>query len=482
MSLVQEYIGQHSEVAFAELVRRHINLVYSVALRFTDNSPDAEDIAQAVFIILAKKAAGLRASTVLTGWLYETTRLTALQFLRTRNRRHYHEQEAYVQSTLENSEADALWVQLKPLLENAMSQLNEKERTLLALRFFENRTGTESAAILGLGEWAARKRAARALEKLRNYFSRHGVNSTTTILEQTISANSIQAAPSALAKSVAVAAIAKGGAASASTLTLIQGALKLMAWTKAKTAAAAGLAAILVIGGTTFVVEVCLPAPEVQGMWQATLPLVGGYGVKAGESPKTRLVLKIVKTNGEYQATGDSIDQGYKDVPISVLDYKYPHLHVEVTDSSFDGTINRWGTKISGKWKENSASGPLVWTRTTQPPTFPEPLADEEFAPRADSDLQGFWKGNIKTGKSGLEVNIKIAEPSHGTFRADFYCPPQGGGRQPATVSYDGTTIKLMPMAGYGMFEGQLRNGGKEMVGKWIQNGRQIPTTFALAN
>src|SRR5579864_9243176 len=147
MDLVREYVGRNSEEAFAELVRRHINLVYSVALRFTENCPDAEDIVQAVFIILAKKAASLRANTVLTGWLYETTRLTALQFLRTRNRRHHHEQEAYMQSTPENSEADALWVQLKPLLESAMSQLNEKERTLLALRFFENRTGTESAAI-----------------------------------------------------------------------------------------------------------------------------------------------------------------------------------------------------------------------------------------------------------------------------------------------------------------------------------------------
>jgi len=196
------------------------------------------------------------------------------------------------------------------------------------------------------------------------------------------------------------------------------------------------------------------------------------------------MILKIVKANGAYQATGDSIDQGLKDVPMSVFNYKYPHLHVEVagTPDSFDGTINRWGTKISGKWKENDASGPLVLTRTTKPPPFPEPLADEEFSPRADSDLQGFWKGKIGLGKNGLEVNIKITGPSHGTFRADFYCPPQGGGRQPASVSYDGATVKLMPMAGYGMFEGQLRNGGKEMVGKWIQGGRQMSTTFALAN
>src|SRR6185312_4064574 len=126
MELVREFAERASEAAFTELVRRHVNLVYSVALRFTGNATDAEDIVQAVFIILAKKAARLRSHTVLTGWMYETTRFAALQFLRTGARRTQREQEANMQSTIENQTSDEIWRQIGPVLEQAMSHLNEK--------------------------------------------------------------------------------------------------------------------------------------------------------------------------------------------------------------------------------------------------------------------------------------------------------------------------------------------------------------------
>jgi len=100
MELVGEFARNHSEAAFTELVRRHLNLVYAIARRGTESDSDAQDVAQTVFVILARKAAGLRAGTVLTGWLYETTRYTSACVQRSNARRHTREQEAYMQSTL----------------------------------------------------------------------------------------------------------------------------------------------------------------------------------------------------------------------------------------------------------------------------------------------------------------------------------------------------------------------------------------------
>ena len=251
MDLIQEYADRDSEPAFAGLVDRHIHFVYSVAFRYTGNSTDAEDVTQVVFIILAKKAASLRQRTTLTGWLYEATRMAAAALVRTKLRQQAREQKAYMQSTLNDSDTSEIWRQLGPVLEEAMNRLNERERALLALRFFENKTAAETAALLGIREDAAHKRAARALEKMRRFFLKRGIDSTTAIIAGAISANALQVAPVALAKSVTAVAITKGATVSGSTLTLIKGALKIMAWTKAKTAIVAGSVVVLITAVVT---------------------------------------------------------------------------------------------------------------------------------------------------------------------------------------------------------------------------------------
>ncbi len=250
-SLLRQYAEDNSEEAFAALVSRHINKVHSVALRHTRNPGLAEEITQAVFAILAKKASRLDKRVVLSGWLYQTARLASVTFLRSEIRRSHREQEAHMQSTV-NGPAEETWAQIAPLLDLAMGSLNESDRHAVVLRFFDGKSMREVGAAIGTTEDTAKKRVGRALEKLRNFFARHSVHSTTAIIAGVISSNSVQAAPAALAQSVTAAAIAKGASASGSTLTLEKGALKVMAWTKAKSVIGVGVA-ILLAAGTAIV-------------------------------------------------------------------------------------------------------------------------------------------------------------------------------------------------------------------------------------
>jgi RNA polymerase sigma factor (sigma-70 family) len=241
--LLRRYAEEHSDEAFAGLVRRHVNLVYSVALRQTRDPNNAEEITQAVFIILAKKAKGLRHARALSSWLFQTTRLTAANFVRSDLRRRQREQEAYMQSTV-NESGGEVWTRIAPLLDNAVEHLREKDRQAVTLRFYQGHDLREVGMAMGASEEAAKKRVNRALEKLRTFFKRRGVIVSLTSIAGAIATNSVQAAPVTLAKAATAAALSKGAVASGSTLVLAKGALKIMAWTKAQTTAAT----VLILG------------------------------------------------------------------------------------------------------------------------------------------------------------------------------------------------------------------------------------------
>src|SRR5437773_2115527 len=137
LDLLEQYARLNSEEAFATLVHRHLDLVYSAALRQVRSPELAEEVAQSVFTDLSRDAGRLQSETVLTGWLYQVARRTAVDVVRRESRRQLREQIA-VELTDMNTEP-SIWSQIEPLLEEAMESLDATERSAILLRFFENR-------------------------------------------------------------------------------------------------------------------------------------------------------------------------------------------------------------------------------------------------------------------------------------------------------------------------------------------------------
>jgi RNA polymerase sigma factor (sigma-70 family) len=205
--LLREFVERDSERAFAEIVARHANLVYSAALRQTGEPESAREVAQAVFADLARKAATLSVDVVLAGWLFRGARFAALSYLRAERRRQARETQA-MELQGANTAPEPEWRQLLPILDEAMAALDDPERDAVVLRFFDKRDLRTVGAAFGVSEDAAQKRVSRALEKLREFFLRRGVAISVGTLAAGLPVHAVQAAPAGLAASLSVGALA----------------------------------------------------------------------------------------------------------------------------------------------------------------------------------------------------------------------------------------------------------------------------------
>ncbi len=248
IELLHEYAASQSEQAFATLVGRFVDLVYSAALRQVRDPHLAEEVTQTVFIRLARKAGTIRGGVILSGWFFRTTRFVSSEVVRMENRRRRREQKAM--ETVLESGGESPWEQIAPLLDDAIAGLSETDRNAMLLRFFEGKSLKEVGLALGMNDDAAEKRITRALEKLRSFLAQRGKVISASVLSGALSASAVQAAPAALAASVTAAGMLSGATAG-SALTL--GSLKFMAWTNLKSAVAVGVCAIT--AGTTLVIE-----------------------------------------------------------------------------------------------------------------------------------------------------------------------------------------------------------------------------------
>jgi RNA polymerase sigma factor (sigma-70 family) len=240
--LLRSYVDHRCEQAFAGIVARHIHLVYSAALRQTGGNADlAQDITQNVFVDLARKAASLPRDVLLPGWLYRHTCFTAAKAVRTESRRRVREQAAVEMNAAEDN-PEPPWLEVAPILDEAVNSLAEGDREAVVLRFFQGQEFQAVGMALGISEEAARKRVTRSLERLRTFFSARGVTVSVIGLLGLLASQSVVAAPAGLTATVTATSIA--GAASGGTLTFLL--LKFMTITKAKMSVVAVAVAALV--------------------------------------------------------------------------------------------------------------------------------------------------------------------------------------------------------------------------------------------
>jgi RNA polymerase sigma factor (sigma-70 family) len=229
LDLLGQFAREKSQDAFTALVSRHVNLVYSAALRQVRSPQLAEEIAQSVFADLARNACSLAGGgdasspKTLTPWLYAVTRRTAIDVIRKESRRQLREQIA-VELTNMNATPDSgtgvppVWTDIEVHLDDAMAALDETDRSAVLLRYFEHKNLREVGEALGASDDAAQKRVSRAVERLREFFSKRNVTIGAGGLAVVISANAVQAAPIGLTATISAAAFLAGTAVHTSTI------------------------------------------------------------------------------------------------------------------------------------------------------------------------------------------------------------------------------------------------------------------------
>ena len=268
--LMRQYVRHGSQAAFAALVRRYGGLVHATCLREVDDPALAEDAAQVVFLLLARRAPSLLRAESLAGWLFRAARFCARNALRQERRRKVHEQEVMEDMTRAHLNGPPLpsWDHLEPLLNAALAALRPHEQEVVLLRYLEGASWRETAARLGLAEDAAQKRGTRAVDKMRRFVNKQGLMLSLAALTALLSEEAARAAPlPAAVIAQASGAASDAGLSSPNVTSVFQGLLHTMKMTKI-TAALGGLAVAGTVGGVLWAQSAPKPLSPVQVLGQ----------------------------------------------------------------------------------------------------------------------------------------------------------------------------------------------------------------------
>jgi RNA polymerase sigma factor (sigma-70 family) len=244
--LLREYISSRSAAAFEELVRRNADMVYSAARRQMGEGHLAEDVTQAVFLLLAQKAS--RISAGVAGWLIGVTYNACRNARRIAARRAFHERRAWKMKLAEaSSDHEIGWNEYAPMVDAAMSRLGRGDRDAIAMRYLRGSSYKDVGMSLGISEEAARKRVDRAIERLRGLLRETTAVPAVAVLGAQLLAKGTEAAPVAIVeKLVGLSTAGTKGALAGSIAAKTGQAMTLL---KLKLAAAVVLAVGVALGG-----------------------------------------------------------------------------------------------------------------------------------------------------------------------------------------------------------------------------------------
>lgn len=470
VDLLRRYAEHRNEHAFAQLVQRHVNLVYSVALRQVNGDAHlAADAVQLVFTDLARKAPSLLGHRVLAAWLFTSARFAAAKLVRGEQRRHAREQEAQLMHTLNDSDDTAAqldWERVRPVLDEVIGELGESDREAILLRFFEGRDYVSIGEKLHLAHNTARMRVERALDKLRAQLERRGVRSTSAALATVLANQAVLAAPAGLAATVTGAALA-GGA------------------TLAGGAALAGAAGGAAAAGTTFmsITKLQIGLAGVFAVAGAT-----GYVVQAETNEQLRreiatlraenASLDALKTENRQLARtiADAADMRRDDAEFVRLQQEAGALKEQLRQLQVG---QQRAAQESSTTYDISALDRTPVPRFQARPQFPSDARSAgiggevvvDFVVNANGDVQ-----NARAIRSSLKPDVPVVKLAPFTVATDG---------TPATAPMDPATIAKL--------QSEFEAAAEQAISKWkfrpgVKGGRdvathlQVPIVFTVSN